>query len=324
MDFTELVDLASERLGGAVLFANDEFFAPKENLLKPSVPVFIEGKYTDLGKWMDGWETRRRRTPGFDWCIVRLGLPGVIRGVVVDTSHFKGNYPDTCSIDGTRAFADDEWFEVLPRTKLQPHTRHVFIDELSSRGPVTHLRLNVFPDGGVSRLRVHGVATEEGRGNAVARYINTLMDRVIEAQLKSCCGSSEWVRRMIASRPFASWSDLIRDAEAIWNTLTPDDWREAFAAHPRIGESSASKWARQEQSATASASSDVRDALAEANREYEARFGHIYIVCATGRTADEMLAMAWQRLENTPHHELRVAAEEQMKITKLRLMKLVG
>src|SRR6266404_7928038 len=94
MDFTELVDLASERLGGAVLFANDEFFAPKENLLKPAAPVFIEGKYTDLGKWMDGWETRRRRTQGLDWCIVRLGLPGIIRGVVVDTSHFKGNYPE--------------------------------------------------------------------------------------------------------------------------------------------------------------------------------------------------------------------------------------
>jgi OHCU decarboxylase len=129
---------------------------------------------------------------------------------------------------------------------------------------------------------------------------------------------------MIAARPFASWSDLVRDAEAIWNSLAPEDWREAFAAHPRIGERSSSSWARQEQSGAASASNEIQDALAEANREYEARFGHIYIVCATGRTADEMLAMAWQRLENTPHHELHVAAEEQMKITKLRLMKLVG
>src|SRR5437763_16428620 len=98
MDFTDLINLASERLGGAVLFANDDFFAPKENLLKPSAPVFIEGKYTDLGKWMDGWESRRRRTPGFDWCIIRVGLPGVIRGVVVDNSHFKGNYPESFSI----------------------------------------------------------------------------------------------------------------------------------------------------------------------------------------------------------------------------------
>src|SRR3954467_15870638 len=101
MDFTELVDLAQERLGGAVLIANDEFFAPKENLLKASQPIFIEGKYTDLGKWMDGWEPRRRRTPGFDWCIVRLGLAGSIRGVIVDERHFKGNYPEHCSPEGT-------------------------------------------------------------------------------------------------------------------------------------------------------------------------------------------------------------------------------
>src|SRR6266480_1716729 len=99
MDFTELVDLASEKLGGAVLIANDEFFASKENLLKASAPIFIKGKYTDLGKWMDGWETRRRRSSGYDWCIVRLGLPGIIRGVVVDTSFFRGNYPEHFSLE---------------------------------------------------------------------------------------------------------------------------------------------------------------------------------------------------------------------------------
>src|ERR1044071_8423564 len=99
MEFTELVDLASERLGGSVLFANDDFFAPKDNLLKAAAPIFIEGKYTDLGKWMDGWETRRRRTPGFDWCIIHLGLSGIIRGVVVDTSFFRGNYPEHFSLD---------------------------------------------------------------------------------------------------------------------------------------------------------------------------------------------------------------------------------
>src|SRR6266446_1512079 len=99
MELVDLIDLASERLGGAVVFANDDFFAPKENLLKPGKPIFIEGKYTDAGKWMDGWETRRRRTPGFDWCIIRLGLPGILRGVVVDTSHFKGNHPEQCSLE---------------------------------------------------------------------------------------------------------------------------------------------------------------------------------------------------------------------------------
>ena len=91
--------MASERLGGTRAEANDEFFAPKENLLKESKPVFIEGKYTTRGKWMDGWETRRRRTPGYDWCIIRLGLPGIIRGVVVDTSFFKGNYPEHFSLE---------------------------------------------------------------------------------------------------------------------------------------------------------------------------------------------------------------------------------
>src|SRR5437588_2017067 len=102
-DFTNLVDLAAERLGGAVLYANDDFFAPKENLLKASAPVFVEGKYTERGKWMDGWESRRRRTPGSDWCLIRLGLAGRVRGVVVDTSFFRGNYPESCSLEASAA-----------------------------------------------------------------------------------------------------------------------------------------------------------------------------------------------------------------------------
>src|SRR3990172_4583547 len=117
-DFTQLIDLAAERLGGAVLVANDEFFAPKENLIKASAPVFIDGRYTDWGKWMDGWETRRRRTPGSDWCIVRLGLPGIVRGVVVDTSYFKGNYPDQCSIDAY-SFEGQPDFEQLIDESVQ-------------------------------------------------------------------------------------------------------------------------------------------------------------------------------------------------------------
>src|SRR2546426_11936872 len=103
MELVDLIDLASERLGGAVVFANDEFFAPKESLLKPGKPIFIEGKYTDAGKWMDGWETRRRRTPGFDWCIIRLGLAGGLRGVVVDTSHFTGNHSEELSLEWSAA-----------------------------------------------------------------------------------------------------------------------------------------------------------------------------------------------------------------------------
>jgi allantoicase len=163
-DFTELIDLASERLGGAVLYANDDFFAEKENLLKPSAPIFIEGKYTDRGKWMDGWESRRRRTPGYDWCLIRLGLPGIIRGVVVDTSFFRGNYPEQCSleactIDGqpdVEQLMSDEvvWTEILPISQLQGDSQNPFRVENENR--FTHLRFRIYPDGGVARLRVYG------------------------------------------------------------------------------------------------------------------------------------------------------------------------
>ena len=164
MEFTELVDLASEKLGGAVLVANDEFFAPKENLLKPAAPIFIEGKYTDLGKWMDGWETRRRRTPGHDWCIIRLGLSGIIRGVVVDTSFFRGNYPEhfsleACTVDGlpdveTLQGHTVRWTELLPQSPLAGDSQNKFTVDNNER--FTHLRLRIYPDGGVARLRVYG------------------------------------------------------------------------------------------------------------------------------------------------------------------------
>ena len=164
MDFTELIDLASEKVGGAVLVANDDFFAPKENLLRASEPIFIGGKYTDRGKWMDGWESRRRRTPGFDWCIIRLGLPGIVRGVVVDTSYFRGNYPEQCSLEGasftglpSEAELLDEsvvWRPLLAQVSLNGDSRNPFPIESSER--ITHLRFKIFPDGGVARLRVYG------------------------------------------------------------------------------------------------------------------------------------------------------------------------
>ena len=163
-DFTNLVDLAAERLGGAVLYANDDFFAPKENLLKASAPVFVEGKYTERGKWMDGWESRRRRTPGFDWCVIRLGLAGRVRGVVVDTSFFRGNYPESCSLEACAAptgadverLTNDaaEWVEILPPSPLEGDSQNPFA--VSSDERFTHLRFKIYPDGGVARLRVYG------------------------------------------------------------------------------------------------------------------------------------------------------------------------
>lgn len=168
MSFTDLIDLASEKLGGSVLFANDDFFAAKENLIKAAEPIWIEGKYTDDGKWMDGWESRRRRSPRldepFDWCVIRLGMPGEIKGVVVDTAYFRGNFPSHCSIEaGTfdgHANTDEllaetaQWREILPLSELNGDSRNQF--EITETGRITHLRFNIYPDGGVARLRVHG------------------------------------------------------------------------------------------------------------------------------------------------------------------------
>jgi allantoicase len=150
-EFTNLVDLASERLGGAVLYANDDFFAPKENLLQAGAPVWREGLYTERGKWMDGWESRRRRTPGFDWCLVRLGLAGRVRGVVVDTSFFRGNFPESCSLEACAApsnadaeqlsDAATEWVEILPQARLEGDAHRIRHDEPSPRaGPPAHRR----------------------------------------------------------------------------------------------------------------------------------------------------------------------------------------
>jgi len=162
--FTTLPDLAAERLGGEVVAANDEFFAPRENLIKGTKPEWREGKYTSRGKWMDGWETRRRRVPGNDWAIVKLGLPGSIHGVVIDTSYFTGNYPesasiDTCCVEGNPSanrLTSEEiiWEPLLPQMPLKGDTANEI--EVDGKQRVTHLRLNIFPDGGVARLRVHG------------------------------------------------------------------------------------------------------------------------------------------------------------------------
>ncbi len=165
--FTDLIDLAAARLGSTVLLANDEFFAPKEALLKATAAEWREHDYTDRGKWMDGWETRRRRTPGHDWCLIRLGLAGVVRGVVVDTAFFRGNFPEHCTLEGCalegvpdpEALAADasiRWHALVPRSALAGDTRNAFAVTCAER--ITHLRFSIYPDGGVARLRVHGEA----------------------------------------------------------------------------------------------------------------------------------------------------------------------
>ncbi len=148
--------------------------------------------------------------------------------------------------------------------------------------------------------------------------------------LQGCCGSTAWVQGMVDRRPFGTLGVLLREADDLWWSLSPDDWREAFDHHPRIGERTsasaqgeqAARWSAGEQQGVGDAATDVLQALADGNREYEQLFGHIYLVSATGKSAEEMLALLRQRMQNDPMTELRVAAEEQAKITRLRLQKM--
>ncbi|HXT29900.1 MAG TPA: allantoicase [Vicinamibacterales bacterium] len=504
-EFTHLIDLASSRLGGEAVATNDDFFAPKDNLLKPEPPIFIPDKYTDRGKWMDGWESRRRRTPGHDWCIVKLGLPGIIHSFVVDTAFFKGNYPSHCSIDGCglppgadptrddvtwhpvlerselagdsknafsikdprrfthlrlnifpdggvarlhvmgevlpdwtrilaagaeidlvaavnggyvvdvsdRFFGDarnmlmpypapnmgdgwetkrrrgpghdwaivrlgmqgairrvelstahykgnypdsasieatvvkDEsrgvsadvstratagWTGVLPQTKLQPDHLHAFADELGAGVHASHVRLNIFPDGGVSRFRVYGIPLPDARRQAVVRQLNAMDAPELRAAFADFCAAPAWIDRMTASRPFASAEAILAAADEAAKGVPDADWLEAFRHHPRIGERQAERIqseaargmsASEQGGVERAAAADVA-ALAEGNRAYEARFGYVFIVSAAGRTVPEMLAMLKERLGHDPAAELRVAAAEQQKITRLRLARLFG
>jgi len=154
--------------------------------------------------------------------------------------------------------------------------------------------------------------------------LNALDVEVAERELLRCCGSIAWATQMAAARPFSSVDQMLATADRVWNTASPSDWLQAFASHPKIGATGASPWSAQEQSGTRGASDDVRERLARGNRDYEARFGYIFIVCATGQSADEMLAALERRLRNAPDVELGVAAGEQRQITRLRLLKLLA
>jgi allantoicase len=162
--FTALTDLAAERLGGNAIVCTDDFFAGKENLLKPGRGIFITDKYTDRGKWMDGWESRRKRTAGHDWCIIQLATSGKIHGVDIDTNFFLGNHPphasiEACNVDGA---VDEDyltsdkvvWKEILAKSPLNPGSQNFY--EIADKSIYTHLKLHIYPDGGVARLNVYG------------------------------------------------------------------------------------------------------------------------------------------------------------------------
>ncbi len=158
-DFSnQWINLAQPRLGAEIVSCSDDAFAECCRMLKPEAPVFIDGKFDDFGKWMDGWETRRRRNGGYDHAIVKLGLPGEIKGIDIDTTHFTGNYPPAASLEAcySEAVPDEnsDWSELIASTSLNGNSHHYF--EIDNRNCFTHIRLNLYPDGGVARLRVHG------------------------------------------------------------------------------------------------------------------------------------------------------------------------
>ena len=153
------LNLADPRLGAKVVNVTDEWFGKKENLLKLAAPIFLPDKYDDHGKWMDGWETRRRRGLGHDHCVVRLGCPGRLREAEIDTTHFTGNYPLAASLDGCHCDDDvpsetTKWMEILPPIRLQGDSQN--IQQVNDDRSFSHVRLNIYPDGGIARLRLRG------------------------------------------------------------------------------------------------------------------------------------------------------------------------
>ena len=153
-----LIDLAQPRLGSKVIFKTDDFFASANRIIDPLAAVFKEGLFDRNGKWMDGWESRRKRTSGHDFLIIKLGKPGSINKVDVDTSHFNGNQPSMISLEGcyskSKNIKDLKWKTLISKKKTKPNSHHIF--NTSSKIVFTHIKLNIFPDGGVARLRLYG------------------------------------------------------------------------------------------------------------------------------------------------------------------------
>ena len=317
----ELRDLAALANGGLTLACSDAFFGPMNNLLLP-------GRPTDMG---GGWETRRRRGPGHDWILVKLGARGAPAVVEVDTRHFKGNFPDRCSLEAIDAPAgaritdlvgSDAWRPLVPEAKLRADARHFFpVDRLRRR----HARAPQH----LSR-RWRRPAARLGAARCLTRtlVLNALSPEEARAALTRCCGSARWVAGMLARRPWASAARALRGrggslgrarARRLSGGVRPPP------AHRRARPSRRTTPGRaRSRRGSRDADGDTRRSLVDANERYLRRFGYIFIVCASGKSAAEMLALLEARLGNAPERELAIAAGEQARITRLRLEKLAA
>ena len=317
------IDLVAVEHGGRVVACNDMFFGSRHNLLG-------SGRGSNMG---DGWETKRSRKEAPDWVIVQLGVEGVIHEAEIDTTHFKGNFPESAALYGLRgvpagtdvaSLPDSAWQELLKRSVLEAHRRHLYDEELRAVGPLTHVKMFIWPDGGVSRLRLRGTPSVEGRTALGLAYLNSLSSAARKHVFYTCCNSTRFADAMAEAGAFASWAALESALETTWRGLGPADWDEAFAGHPRIGERKPhDAQASREQAGVASATEDTLTELARVNAAYEAKFGRIYLVFASGKTATEMLELAKTRIERTTEEELATMVDEQAKITALRLKRIL-
>ncbi len=325
------VDLCAVGNGGTIERASDQFFGPPSNLLLP-------GRGTNMG---DGWETKRRRTPGSDWCVIALGRRGVIDRVELDTHFFKGNAPQAVLVEAVdarglapaereRLFAGgDGWPVLIGKTALVQHRNHVI--DVDRPMIATHLRVHIFPHGGVNRLRAVGHAVDTDAEQAKLTQLQQLADGDARDLLASFNGSRAWGELMVAVRQVSSVRALFAAADAAWWALDQKDWLEAFAAHPRIGDTHKAQtqtersatWSQQEQRGVESAPEDTRARLAAQNTAYFDKFGFIFIVFASGKTPEQMLALLEARIGNTRAQEIENAAREQAKITRRRLEKWI-
>lgn len=310
----DTIDLAALENGARVLDCSNAFYSSPNNLIKP-------GRARTMG---DGWETQRRRDDGNDWVEVQLACPGRIVLAEIDTTHFVGNAPGWAALSGDAALSENDAV-LLPRTALQPDTPHRF----GLDGPeVDTVRLDVFPDGGVGRLRLWGTPSAAGREALGLRFVNLLTDSQLVPLLRACCAAPSWVDAVLGGRTYASMAGLLASSDTATSALDDGGLAAALAAHPPIGgqlggERAQEAWSRQEQSGVASATEGVRAQLAAANAEYERRFGHVYLVCATGRSAEELLAICRARLANDAETERGAVVGELVKIARLRLGKLL-
>ncbi|EIV93797.1 allantoicase [Frankia sp. QA3] len=328
-------DLAAAYLGGVVVAASDMHYGDRHNLN-------ASGDARAMG---EGWETRRRRGTGHDWAAVRLTTQGLIVRAEVDTRHFRGNapravelwaadYPDLLDPDDISAIT--EWVPLLPRTRVQPNTRHLF--DLEVPVQATHVRVDAIPDGGLARLRLTGVPTATGREALAMRWFDALSLDAAREELLACCESEDWAEAVVARRPFGTLAALLPAAEQEWWRLPESAWFEAFTAHPRIGERPTGIPAppttarasvvsldapRREQAAMDEAPDEIKAAFVTGNAAYEERFGYIFLVRAAGRSAEEMLALLQERMAHEPDEELRIAAGQQAEITALRIRHLI-